>query len=733
MLKQQSPNNETQSDVLKKIDIIIQNKWIVAVGIIGALAIGGSYAILSTPIYQSNALIQVEQTSNSPGSFLGQIGAIFEVQSPAIAEIEILKSRMVIGEAAEYLQLHTQATPNRLPVVGEWLSKNTNSLSNPGFLGVGGYVTGSEKIEIKKLLLPEQLVGKTLILTKTENGYNLEDDEEIILHEGKIGAEIVFPTKYGNSTILVESIDAKPNAEFKIKKKTNLQTIADIQKNLEIGEKGKQSGIINITLEGEDSQLTTKTLKAITESYVNQNIRRKAAEAEKSLAFLDSFLPELRKQMQTSEDAYTNFRDKNKTFNLTAEGKVALETSSTLQTNLIELQQKKRELTPQYTENHPKIKIIDQQIKAIKTELEKIIDATRKMPEMEQQLLNLTRNAKVNSELYVNLLNSAQQLRLVKEGKVGNVRIVDHAVSTGLPVKPKKLLILIASLIVGTIIGIGLALLRARLRPGVEEASEIEEHTGLHVFATIPRSPQQIELYKNIKNKDPGLHVLAVNRPQDAAIESLRSLNTAFQFAMLSAKNNIIIITGPTPGIGKSFISVNFAAILGASGKRVLLIDAELRKGYTNQYFDIGRKNGFSELAIGQISIDDAVHKNVMENVDYISTGQIPPNPSELIINPNSMEIIKKYAEKYDLVIIDTAPVLAVADTLAITNQVGAVFLVTRAEVSTLGEIAEARKRIQNAGGDVTGVIFNDVTEKPRLYGSRYAGYSYTNYQYGEQ
>ena len=204
---------------------------------------------------------------------------------------------------------------------------------------------------------------------------------------------------------------------------------------------------------------------------------------------------------------------------------------------------------------------------------------------------------------------------------------------------------------------------------------------------------------------------------------------------MLDARNNIVLFTGPTPGIGKSFTSTNFAAVLGAGGKRVLLIDADMRKGHLHQFFGMKRGHGLSELITGTRVLSDVVHRNVAPNLDLISTGTMPPNPGELLMSPATLQLLESLSGQYDLVLIDTPPVLAVSDTQVIASHAGTVFLVARAEVTALGELQESVKRLGQTGVAVKGVVFNDLdTSRQRYggYGYKYSRYRYTNYQYGK-
>lgn len=727
--------DDDEIDLLGLLDVLLDARWLIAGITALVLVLGGAYAFLSSPIYEANSLIQVEDSKPGAAGALGDAASLFDIKSPATAEMEILRSRLVVGKSVDDLQLYVTATPKYLPLVGRWLGRRATELSNPGFMGMEGYVSGTESIRLGLLEVPAALEGKPLLLVATEAGFELRDPDDELLVQGKTGTPVSFGSGQNQGRILVTELKAKPGAHFNVVRSSRLGVIEQLQKDLAISEQGKQSGVISVTLQGNDPQKIAGTLNAVGTNYVRQNTERKSAEAEKSLDFLGGFLPQLKKQLEDSEVRFNKFRNENGTFDLGTEGKNYLDTAVKLQGSLLELQQKRREQSAQFTAAHPVIQTLDAQIAAVTKEIAGLTSKVKTLPNTEQDLLRLTRDVKVNSELYLNLLTSSQQLRLVKEGKVGNVRVVDAPVVPEESIKPKRLQVLAISGVLGLLLGMGLAFLRNSLRPGIKDPADIESATGLHVFATVPHSVEQEKLTKLIKAQVPGNHLLAITQPQDPGVESLRSLRTALQFAMLDARNNIVMFTGPTPGIGKSFTSANFAAVLGAGGKRVLLIDADMRKGYLHQFFGMKRGNGLSELITGTRVLGDVVRRNVAPNLDLISTGTMPPNPGELLMSPATLQLLQNLSAQYDLVLIDTPPVLAVSDTQVIASHAGTVFLVARAEVTALGELQESVKRLGQTGVAVKGVVFNDLdTSRQRYggYGYKYSRYRYTNYQYGK-
>ncbi|MFZ2394210.1 polysaccharide biosynthesis tyrosine autokinase [Rhodoferax sp.] len=732
-------DDEDSINLLELLDVVLDQRWLIAGVTALVLALGGAYAFMATPIFEANSLIQVEDSKGgSMNSLLGDMGSMFDIQSPATAEIEILRSRLVVGQAVSNLQLDLNVSPKYVPVVGRWLARRATEPSTPGFLGLGGYVSGTEALQVGYFKVPPALEGERFTVALTAQGYTLQSSDGEALGQGQFGQPMTFKSNGASGELLLAGAVGLPGAEFYLTRSSQLAETEQLQRALNITEQGKQSGVISVSLEGKDPALTARTLNEIGTLYVRQNVERKAAEAEKSISFLNTQLPQLRQELESSEGKFNQFRNQNGTFDLTTEAKALLDQAVTLRVKLVELQQKRKELESRFTAQHPSVQVIDGQIKDITAQIGSMEGKAKTFPNVEQDLLRLTRDVKVNNELYTGLLNSFQQLRLVKEGKVGNVRIVDVAAVPEEPVKPQRKQVVAIAAVLGLLAGLGLAFLRNSLRPGIKNADDIEQHLGLPVFATVPHSKEQAALNADMTAQKPGVHLLASTHPEDPGIESLRSLRTALQFAMLDAPNKLVLISGATPAIGKSFTSANFAAVLGAGGKRVLLVDADMRKGYIHKFFGLSRGHGLSELIAGSQPLAQVLHQGVSAQVDLITTGTLPPNPAELLMSPTTVQLLQTLASQYDIVLIDTPPVLAVSDTQVLAPQVGTVFLVARAEVSTLGELQESAKRLKQSGVAVRGVIFNDVNTAKRRYGYgtgygyKYSRYRYTQYQYGK-
>lgn len=722
-------------NLVEYLDILVDNRWLIAVVTAAALFLGFAYAFFGKPMYEANVAVQVEDSGNSAGSFLGDAASsLLSVKTPAAGEIEIIKSRAILAQAVENTKLYISAQPRYAPVVGSWLSRRATDLSNPGFMGLSGYVTGTEKIVVPQFDVPADLEEQQFSLTvQADNRYELAHPGIETPLQGAIGTPLVANLPGGSLRLLVSSVSAKPGAQFRLVRFSKQLTLLSLQDGLKVVEKGKQSGVIDVSWKHPSPEKLTQLLNEIGRLYVRQNIERKAAEAEKTLGFLDTALPQFKKQLEQSEDLYNRYRNENGTVSLDDEAKNALTQTVDLQSRLLEAQQKRRELSARFTDKHPSIQTLDTQISAWKGEIASVDSRIRKMPLLQQNTVQMQRDIKVNTDLYVSLLNSSLQMRLAKEGKVGNVRLLDDAIIPEEPVWPKRPLILALALLLGLMAGVAAAIARNSFFGGIRNPSEIEMHTGLSVYSSIPLSGAQRMIDRSIENKAPGLHILALQHSEDPAVESLRSLRTALQFAMLEAPNNRLLISGATPGVGKTFVSVNFAAITAASGKKVLLVDADLRKGRVNQFFSMSRSSGLSELIAGTLSLEKAVRPSVLPNLDVITTGVLPPNPAELLLSDSFSQLLEKLSPSYDLVIIDTAPVLVAADTASVAPLAGSLLLVARAEKTQLGELNESVRRLAHAGCTANGVILNAMDLSRRHAGSssyKYGGYRYIHYKY---
>ncbi|KTD99352.1 polysaccharide biosynthesis tyrosine autokinase [Pseudoalteromonas sp. H71] len=717
-------------DLMALLGALLDRKYFIA-GITALfMFIGVVYAVLSTPVYQASAMIQVEDGSASVPGFDDMAG-MFESTSAAVTEIELLKSRSVIGEAVDSLKLDIVAEPKLFPFIGnrayrKFTPMEEGDVAEPSF-GASSYAWGGESINIFRFDVPRTAInrGFTLLAQAGNSVALLNDDGDQIL-AGKVGEELTN----GKFNLTVRKLNARPGTEFIISRKDRLNTILDLQAAIGASEKGKDSGIINLSLQSTKPSYAEKVLDKVAAIYVRRNVERNSAEAQKSLEFLEVQLPEIKKQLEYAEQRFNDYQIKRQSINITLETQGVLEQVVKLETKLQELNLKRLELGRKFKKDHPAYQGIIEQIQAVESQKNDLIGEVGNLPETQQELLRLKRDVEVSNQIYTLLLSKTQELDIVRAGTVGNVRVIDYAeVNTSKPVKPKKALIVVMATMLGGMLAVAIVLIQKAMHKGVEDPSEIEG-LGIPVYASVPHSDYQDKLtgFTGRKNKaGKAKSLLALDNPADLSIEALRSLRTSLHFAMMEAKNNIIAISGPSPGVGKSFISVNLAAVLAQSGKKVLIIDADMRKGYLQTQFGIKWDDGLSDYLSGRLNLAQVTKPTKVEGLNVITRGQIPPNPSELLMHSNFSKLVEEVSAAYDIVIIDTPPILAVTDPAIVSAHTGTTLLVARFGQNHLREIDLTRNRFEQNGIDVKGLVFNGVVKKAS---NAYGYYGYYNYEY---
>ncbi|CAG9173781.1 polysaccharide biosynthesis tyrosine autokinase [Cupriavidus pinatubonensis] len=712
--------NGKSIDLTAYLDVLVRYRWTFLITVAIVVGVGALYAVLASPIYHSDVVVQVEEPNGNGNANNGKLNAgispMLDLKPTASAEVELLRSRMVVGKAVDALQLYIEATPRHFPLVGKVIASFNRELSTPGLLGWGGFAWGRESITVRRLDVPANMEGRKILLTALGDGqYQIAFSSDNASATGTVGEPLSVATAAGPVTLLVSELDSKAGTRFTLRRLSRGDAIAQLQGRLTIAERGKQSGVIGISLEGESPDTIASILNEIGGAYVDQNVRRKAAEAEKSLAFLEQQLPELRQQVETAETRYNAMRNQRGTVDLNEESRLLLAQQVQIHTKLQELRQRRQDLASRFTPGHPAIGLIDSQIAGLTGELNSVSGRIQKLPDDEQKVLRLMRDVKVSTEMLQSLLNDVQQLRLMKASKVGTARLVDPAEVPVKPVRPNRKMIGMLAIIAGLVAGLSLVIVRHLLNGGVADAEEIEEKTGMIVYSTIPFSGQQSQL--DPTGSDP-VGLLASEHPDDPVTESLRSFRTALQFAITGKSNKVVVFVGPAPGVGKSFVCSNFAAI-AASGHRVLLIDGDLRRGELHLRFNDKRSPGLTELLMGA-PLDRVIRRQVAPGLDFIPTGTEPPHAADLLSGPGMDALLEELKSRYDLVLIDTPPVLAASDAGILASKAGAVFMVVRAESTTISELIASRREIQQAGAEIKGVIFNGLLVEGRWYRAHY-------------
>lgn len=694
-------SKKEETDIFDLLKELVKNWKIMIPCVFIAGIVGVFVAMWIRPVYKVDALLQIESKNNKNMGLMGGLPSLFASASPAETEIELIYSRQIIGEAVEKMHLQYEAKP---------INKIDRLLHKEGRMELGQFEVPWNRIP------KDEKKGPWIAKVIDSTSYELYDHKNNKILTGTVGQTYRVP--YIGDTLIfnVFNMNATAGQRFKLSKLERLDAIAKFKGVFDVKEKSRKTGILEFSYQDIYPDRATKILNEIATSYLRQNVEQRNAEAQKTLEFLEKQLPDVKAQMDSSLLKFNTYRNKVGSIDIGAETQLILEKRNKLQQSLLDLQQKKQSAVRLFQPEHPTIKTLEDQENNLKRELASNYAATKRLPNTQQEVLKLTNEVDLSKHMYTTMLNNIQQLKLVSAGEVGSVRIIDFAEEVSSPIKPKKSMIVCAALFIGLFIGTLIISIKSRFNNGVRDANFIERETGYSVYAKVP---------KGNPNGTKGTRPLAVVEPDDVAIESLRALRSSLEFSMEENDNSIIGVSGLIPGVGKSFISVNLAALFAGLGKKVLLIDADLRKGRLHKEFGIKRGKGLSQILLHTATPEEVISKTEVENLDIMQCGNVPSNPSELLGSKHYSTMIVELKKQYDIIIIDTPPIMLVTDAALACRIVSQIVMVIEYNRHSIDAIKDGMKQLLKGNSDVHASIVINKYEHGHSdgYGYKYGKY----------
>ncbi|GGI82237.1 polysaccharide biosynthesis tyrosine autokinase [Legionella impletisoli] len=704
-------HDEDEIDLSAIFSQLWANKWLIVAVVLLCLLIGGLYSARQVPQYKSDVLIQVDEKNNSSfmgGDALSSFG--FSNQNNASAIISaLIKSRFILTPVIQSLGLNISISPER-----SFWQKLVSK--------------GEAKAEITLFNVPkDQLSEPFKLVYEGNNTIALFNAQKKPILQGKIGEVITSRTQ--PIRLKVKSLEAPRGTYFILKKFSSSKIVSQLTEQLKIeglGENKKDTGLLAVSLKGSNPAVLTKILNEIAHTAKLKNAEKKSLEASQTLNFLRHQLPLAKESLASAEFELNQYRAKSGKIDIKMQASLLLDQLAELDKQLATLRINEIEMGQKYTDAHPSLVGLKRQVNEIEHEKQQLEQKIKKLPESDQIALGLMREVEVKSALYTSLLNRIQELEVVKAGMVSDVQILSLAKLPDEPLPSKTKLIYLASLFLGLMISVAIILGRKIIFPKVQDPHWTERHFNIANLAIIPFSKEQQELIKNLKTMPKGQSkLLAEINPKNLSIESLRSLRTSLQISLTCANNNIMTILGISPGVGKTFVSTNLAHLLATTGKRVLFIDADLRRGTAHKYFNLDLSPGFSELIQNKTTRDEALRATGHKNLTILSCGQYPDDPAELLTSNECKTLIDTFSKEYDIVLVDTPPVLLVTDAVLISSKASLNYLVIGANMHRQEDIEMTIKRLQAAGVPITGTIFNCQSAVAQTNINQYYSYSY--------
>lgn len=695
---------------------ILRYRWTVLAVLFLALGLTALGLLVWPPSYESHVLIQVEGRARTVPGFT-EVSPLFDEESDTNAEMRIMRSRPLLQAVVDELGLDLLARPRTVPLVGAGLLRahRGDGLARPP-LGLTRYAWGGERIVVARLEVSPELLGEKLTLTVGDGGrYDLAAPRRGVLLQGEVGRRAAAAEGKPRAEILVTELVARAGTEFVVVKRSASDAVDDLQASLRIAEVGRPSDVVELSLSGPDPHRVAAVLNAVAGAFLRQRTERTSAEAARTLQFLESRLPALKNDMDRAEVALNRFRRERGATDLTAKSAAAFTRAGDVDRRISELEVEASELHQRYSDNHPAVLAAEERLRSLRAQRSAVDQRMRSLPDLELESVQLARASRLATELYLNVQNRAQDLRIVSAGWTGSVRVLEAAAPPTRPASPKRGVLAGLGLLLGLGAGIAAAFLRRTMEEGVEDPDEIEAGAGLPVLGAIPRSRAQRALERHLGSE---VHEpLSAAAPGEVAVEELRNLRTSLQFAMDRANNNIVTLTSPAPRAGKSFVSVNLAHLFAAAGRRVVLVDADLRRGELHRHFGGAREPGLAEVLLGKAPLESAVRETEVARLSFLPAGSLPPDPAELVARPRMKEILDDLSRKHDVVLVDTPPVLSVTDSALVGRYAGINLLVLRAGEQTLREIAFTLRRLSRDGVVIRGAVLNDVRPSRGRYG----------------
>lgn len=713
------------SDAKEYLRLLLRHKFGLLITLLLGLTLAWLYLISTDRIYEASALVNVSERENLSDSGESVVQQI-DWNAPTIKEeANLITSRRVLTPVVDTFNTRITAEPNSLPILGD-LARNVPFLG--GFvrdLGIASqFAWGEESIELAQLDVPRSLEDSALTLTALgDSAYSVEYQDELIIDRAEVGTAVQASLRNGgNLTVEVGQLEAEPGVQFSLVRASLQATITDMRGNLVTETTDSKSRMITVRMRGKEPELIADITNAVVREYRSVKLGTQNQSTDERLVFFEAQLPEVEADLRAAEVALSRFRRSSGSVRDT-QVDLKLGQLDNLETQLLEKEVERDDLLERYTVAHPTPKRLQKEIDVLTNKINQITSTIVAAPDTERELAVLQDELDTKRDLFIEMSETLQKLRLANVGNVGEVQIIDEALVPRKSVSPNKLLAIVGGTLTTLFLYTLYLTVRSALSTVISDQEALERASGLPVYMNIPKSSAQRRLGPptivdssrllagpdgSTASKAIAGNVLALSKPEDFSIENIRGLRSMLEDVMAGAHNNVLMFTSPLPSMGKSFLSLNLAVLVAQTGKRVLLIDADYQRGQLHKSLGLESGPGLPEVVRGKSELKETVKATAVQNLyciprGYSATGGGVDMPSDKEFGA----FLSVVAPRFDIAIIDTPPVLSVSTAAALGKHAGSTIMVIKEGEVKEPQLNEALKRLTFSGVRVSGCIMN--------------------------
>jgi len=724
------------SDAKEYLRLLLRHKFGLLLTILLGLALAWLYLISTERVYEASALVEVNDIGNILDNDTGQQ---IDWNAPTIKEeTNLLRSRRVLEPVISAYNLRTSAEVNKVPVLSDLTQRIPLLATWIGKLDIArSYAWSETDIEIAEIDVPRRWEDEELTLVSLGNGeFSLNHDGQVLIDRAMVGERLQVDLSAGEPVIIsIGTLEAPEGVTFSIAQASLQSTVRGLRSNLSTETSDSKSRMITVKLRGLLPARTAELTNAIVSEYESVKLGSQNRQSDTEFDFYEANLPRVEEDLRSAEVALSEFRSSIGSFNQDKQRDYKLGQIDKLETQLLELELERDDLNERYTNDHPSMRILIKEITVLKRKISQVRSSISSAPTTERELTILEEEVDTKRELFKEMSEKLQKLRIAKAGNVGSVQIIDDALAPRKPISPNPLLAIVGATLATLFLYMLYLTLRSALSTVISDQESLERASGLPVFMSIPKSSAQRRIGNPVtvdpRRLLPGTggsssgatdaassNVLALNKPEDYSVENLRGLRSMLEDVMAGANNNVLMITSPLPSMGKSFVSMNLAVLLAQSGKRVLLIDSDYQRGQLHKTLGLNMGPGLPEVVRGKSELKETVKATSIDNLYCIPRGFMGGNGDRDM--PTEKEFgafMQVVAPRFDIAIIDTPPVLSVSTAASLGKHAGSTLMVVKEGEVKEPQLAESLKRLSFSGVRVNGCILNSSsTPTPSHY-----------------